>query len=232
MMRPGAQMEVHRPKPVHGLRELAKEIGIIVVGVLIALGAEQAVEWSQRRAEVADAHEALRSEIALNARVARFSIEEDRCLNALVDRHIAWAKGGARAPTGMAGQFPDVTTSAWEVVKVSAAAHMPLKERLAYASIYNGVQDLHWAIENERAAFLRLYGNTGMVALAPSDAQRVLVDSTQARIAIFASSATAGGLVLAARSMGIEPLPLSPAAREAIAQTCALSSERAGGPSP
>ncbi len=37
-------MDIHKPKAVHGWRELLKEIGIIVIGVVIALGAEQAVE--------------------------------------------------------------------------------------------------------------------------------------------------------------------------------------------
>ena len=38
-------MEIHHPKAaVQNLHELGKEIGIIVIGVLIALGAEQAVE--------------------------------------------------------------------------------------------------------------------------------------------------------------------------------------------
>jgi len=42
---PGAHIvEIHKPKAVHGWRELLKEIGIIVIGVVIALGAEQAVD--------------------------------------------------------------------------------------------------------------------------------------------------------------------------------------------
>ena len=40
----GEGMDIHRPKYVHGWRELLKEIGIIVIGVVIALGAEQVVE--------------------------------------------------------------------------------------------------------------------------------------------------------------------------------------------
>jgi hypothetical protein len=46
-------MHVHLPKALHGWRELLKEVGIIVLGVLIALSAEQAVEslhWHQRAA--------------------------------------------------------------------------------------------------------------------------------------------------------------------------------------
>ena len=37
-------MHFHLPKPLHGWRELAGEVGIIVVGVLIALGFEQVAE--------------------------------------------------------------------------------------------------------------------------------------------------------------------------------------------
>ena len=38
-------MDIHKPKPWHGVREFLKEYAIIVVGVLTALAAEQAVEW-------------------------------------------------------------------------------------------------------------------------------------------------------------------------------------------
>ena len=44
-------MDIHKPKPWHGLREFLKEYLIIFVGVLTALAAEQAVEalhWMER----------------------------------------------------------------------------------------------------------------------------------------------------------------------------------------
>jgi hypothetical protein len=44
-------MDIHKPKPWHGVREFLKEFGTIVVGVLVALGAEQAVErleWAHK----------------------------------------------------------------------------------------------------------------------------------------------------------------------------------------
>jgi type IV secretory pathway VirB2 component (pilin) len=37
-------MQVHLPEPLHGWREFAGEVGIIVLGVLIALAAQQIVE--------------------------------------------------------------------------------------------------------------------------------------------------------------------------------------------
>jgi hypothetical protein len=48
-------MHVHLPKPLHGWRAFAGEVGIIVVGVLIALGAEQVVEHFRQRAELREA---------------------------------------------------------------------------------------------------------------------------------------------------------------------------------
>lgn len=42
-------MHLHLPKPLHGWRAFAGEVGIIVLGVLIALGAEQLVETIHKR---------------------------------------------------------------------------------------------------------------------------------------------------------------------------------------
>jgi hypothetical protein len=45
-------MHFHLPKPLHGWREFAGEVGIIDNGVLIALGAEQVVETVHGNSEV------------------------------------------------------------------------------------------------------------------------------------------------------------------------------------
>src|ERR1700681_3207412 len=52
-------MDIHKPKPWRGWPEFLKEIGTIVIGVLIALGAEQAVEWLHWRHEVGVARTAI-----------------------------------------------------------------------------------------------------------------------------------------------------------------------------
>ena len=56
-------MEVHKPKLLHNWRDLLKEWGIIVLGVLTALFAEQAVqsfEWHQKvDAAIADMYNEL-----------------------------------------------------------------------------------------------------------------------------------------------------------------------------
>src|SRR5579864_6632464 len=56
-------MEVHLPKPLHGWREFVGEVGIIVLGVLLALGAEQMVEYFHQRAELREGEDAMTSEL-------------------------------------------------------------------------------------------------------------------------------------------------------------------------
>lgn len=58
----GGRMHIHLPKPLHGWRAFIGEVGIIVLGVLIALGAEQLVEALHWRAEMNGERQALYSE--------------------------------------------------------------------------------------------------------------------------------------------------------------------------
>ncbi|MDE2485957.1 MAG: hypothetical protein KGO51_01030 [Alphaproteobacteria bacterium] len=57
-------MDIHKPKPVHGWREFLGEIGVIIIGVLIALGAEQAVAAAHHHEQVRDLRKALDQEVA------------------------------------------------------------------------------------------------------------------------------------------------------------------------
>jgi hypothetical protein len=56
-------MEAHHPKPVHSWRDLLREIGVIVISVLIAISAEQIVEWLHWRHKVREAVENMRQEM-------------------------------------------------------------------------------------------------------------------------------------------------------------------------
>lgn len=57
-------MDVHLPKPLHGWRAFAGEVGVIVLGVLIALGAQQLVENLDWREKVSSAEAAMRLELS------------------------------------------------------------------------------------------------------------------------------------------------------------------------
>lgn len=58
-----AKVEIHKPKPFHNWREFAGEVGIIVLGVLIALSAEQFVESLHWRHKIEAVQEAVHNEL-------------------------------------------------------------------------------------------------------------------------------------------------------------------------
>src|SRR6476659_6589233 len=79
-------MHFHLPKPMHGWRAFAGEVGIIVIGVLIALAAEQAVEnWRWQR-HVAEAKEELRTELYRALYDSRERATGQRCIERKLDR--------------------------------------------------------------------------------------------------------------------------------------------------
>jgi|1186.fasta_scaffold108451_1 hypothetical protein len=73
-------MHFHLPKPLHGWREFAGEVGIIVVGVLIALGAEQMVERWHWRSEVRETDRRMRDDMGYNLATAAERFAIDPCL--------------------------------------------------------------------------------------------------------------------------------------------------------
>jgi type II secretory pathway pseudopilin PulG len=74
-------MHIHVPKPLHGWRAFAGEVGIIVLGVLIALGAGQAVERINERGEVHEARQNVVAEVEQNLDVFRRRAEIQPCID-------------------------------------------------------------------------------------------------------------------------------------------------------
>lgn len=57
-------MEIHKPKPVHSWRELDSEIGVVVIGIVIALSGEQFLERLEWRHKISRAEDQMRVEMA------------------------------------------------------------------------------------------------------------------------------------------------------------------------
>jgi hypothetical protein len=147
-------MQLHLPKPLHGWRELAGEVGIIVLGVLIALAGEQAVSEMHSRRDAAHLRRALNSELADNRARWDAMRSQDACaqkrLDAL-DHWLATAPAGARNDDGYDVEIFNMHSSAWDVAKSdSAIAHIPLDERLAYASLYSTIENWRGVLGDEK----------------------------------------------------------------------------------
>lgn len=72
-------MDIHKPKPVHNLREFLKEYGIIVLGVLTALGLEQAIESWHERARLEETTQAIEVEIRTGLASAQIMADMQAC---------------------------------------------------------------------------------------------------------------------------------------------------------
>jgi hypothetical protein len=146
-------MHVHLPKPLHGWRVFSGEVGIIVVGVLIALAAEQMVGWAHERGDIAQLRGALRSELA-DSRARWESIRsQDPCteqrLDAL-DKWVASAPPNATLSNGYGPFLWNMHSSAWDLAKTSPVTErLPLKERLTYASLYAAIDNWRQFITEE-----------------------------------------------------------------------------------
>lgn len=83
-------MEVHKSEARHRLRKILWEYGIVVLGVITALAAQQAVESLHRRQQRRQLEEDLREEMRINDQQIRDDIE-------VCSSHFQWAAAEAQA---------------------------------------------------------------------------------------------------------------------------------------
>src|ERR1700739_4565204 len=88
-----SSMHFHLPKPLHGWREFAGEVGIIVLGVLIALSADAAVEDWQWRHKVELVRKSLMGELGNDRGRWEVDLATSRCAMGDLDRLDRWAQG-------------------------------------------------------------------------------------------------------------------------------------------
>jgi len=156
-------MHIHLPKPLHGWRAFVGEVGIIVLGVLIALGAEQMVEALHWRAEMNGERQALYSEARDNVGSVRWRERLQPCidarlaeLNAIFHAHAAGRTIVLRGAVGRpVTSF--MSTTAWQVALSSqAVSHMSLTQKLAFARAFSSYENLDQALLREQDAWLKL----------------------------------------------------------------------------
>lgn len=160
---------VHLPKPLHGWREFFGEVGIIVLGVLIALGAEQVIEhfsWVHKRSQVeASMREELGNDDGV---VAAGLIDLSRCSSSVLDRAQEAIDSGADRHTvaTLARSYPVLHVfydqDAWNAAKASEALmHGGEDSTLQWAAPYAFVPPLNDALARLDVDLSRLQAWSG-----------------------------------------------------------------------
>ncbi|HEY5107067.1 MAG TPA: hypothetical protein VII73_09905 [Caulobacteraceae bacterium] len=180
-------MEIHKPEPWRGWRGFLKEYGIVVLGVMTALAAGQAVEAWHYRQIVSRGEEALRDNFA---RFIEFRVVADReapCLTARADqlRAILDAAGRTRR-LARVGPIPQPVPLPWQidtweaVVGSGAAPYLPQEKAVLYSRIAMSGVDLYNAATQEWEAWHELQSLSGS-ARAFSEAEEAQARDTLAR---------------------------------------------------
>lgn len=149
-------MHLHLPKPLHGWREFAGEVGVIVLGVLIAIGFGQLVESIHWQGEVRDARRAIADDMAQTNRAFAFRVAAHDCIAARLTRLNAIIERSAKhQPVPKLGQvMPDIGNAlfqnAWQTSRASQAlTHFDRNTLRLYGSYYVSVDSITALIAHE-----------------------------------------------------------------------------------
>ena len=203
-------MHVRLPKPLHGWREFTGEVGIIVLGVLIALGAGQVVETIHWRESVSQMREAMRAELAVDRMRAEVNLAQDPCISARLDAILRWAStapAGARIANADQPYLWNYHTSTWDITKTSpAAGHFSLKEQLMFAGAYDAIANEQRYLFNEQGSWTELAA-TLESADRPDNRDRIEREVAIARLHLATREANGRSLLARLDEMRIKPDP-------------------------
>ena len=204
-------MHLHLPKPLHGWREFAGEVGIIVIGICIALGAEQLVESIHWENEVSEFRTSINHEVAENLGSFEFRMKQDRCVEARLSELETWLDGWRKgAPQTLLGPISapislSLHTAVWGSRDPRVMAQMPLATRLAYATTYDESANIEVHRLDEREAWLELSEYDGSSELDHRDLMRLRGLITRARLRNQRIASNAVVTLKRAEALGIRP---------------------------
>jgi len=142
-------MPIHVPKPLHGWREFAGEVGVIDLGVLIAIALEQLVEIIHWNNQIGEARTALHQEMAHTNKAFAFRVAAHDCIAARLTRLNAIIERAAKHdPQPRIGDIlPDVgnalSNNVWETSRsAQTLAHFGRDQLRLYGVYYMQVTNV------------------------------------------------------------------------------------------
>ena len=225
------EMEIHKPKPVHSWREFLTEISIVVLGVIIAIGLEQTVEWLHWQSEVKVARQAIRTEIEANnvnlfaARIGIASCVQRQIgdVDAILTALAAGQKPGQLSTFKTVAGSP-IRTTEWESERASQVlTHFPRAELAVMSRYYAQLPDFTAWNRDENAAWneLAILQNPPS-GLTASDLIRLRADLAVAKYAEYLLVSNARRELRVANQLGIA----DPATDEVrVKNFCTMSSD-------
>jgi hypothetical protein len=204
-------MSLKIPTPIHGWRVFLGEVGVIVLGVLIALAAQRVVDTLNWRSEVAGFRDALREELNLNLGTYPYRAKQKACIAERLDELQRWLDGWRNGQgQKLAGPIGMVTshlirTNVWDSRDPDTFAHMPRHEKLEYSFLFSEFANNEVHRLDEREAWLQLASFDGATLLDHQDQIRLQGLITRARIRDYRIDDNASRFQGRAKALGLYP---------------------------
>jgi hypothetical protein len=206
-------MRVRLPKPLHGWREFAGEVVIIVLGVLIALVAGQVAQSLQEHQTARETRVAVRAEVAAGLASLALRQRAEPCIarrlseiRQIVDR---WGQSGSYATPSWIGAVPTFGVSLARYDAANTAGRLaPLSsdEQYSLGVLAFGLRafaDLQ-SQEAEQWARLRML-RSGAAALSETDRANIRVALQEAQLLDYRAKLSVRQFIAFAARLGIHP---------------------------
>jgi hypothetical protein len=215
-------MEIHKPKPVHNWREFLSEIGVVVIGVCIAIGLEQSVEWLHWQSEVAIARKSLLAEVtAADAYYAR-RVANAPCVDQKLDKVAQMIDDVAagQQPRPLISQFNNLggplSDNDWQAERSSQIlTHFPRQELALMTRLYAQQSDIvDWNAQETNA-----WDGLAVLLDAPqklgsTDLAQLRINYHLARRLAYIIALNAGRQLAVSNALGVKYPPPPPAPKD------------------
>jgi hypothetical protein len=183
-------LDVHPPhESIHSWRDFFIHIATIVVGLLIAIGLEQSVEYVHHRNEVKETREALRKEHERNAIISKFALKEYLRVSATLQTNLSIFLYLQQHPGAAPEQWPGKLNwsrwsvgpdeAAWETAQKSTVlSYMSQAEVRSQTDYYRRMQSIH----TSQAEFSNAVELAQAVRIREPDPSRMTPDQIEKEI--------------------------------------------------
>ena len=172
-------IRMRMPVPPQGWAALAWEVGVVFLGIVLALAADQFVDRAYWNKQVSDFQKALAVEIGTTLGTYEYRQLQDECATRRLAEVEQWWQrwhDGHRQqlerPIGLPLSLA-IPTSVWGSRTADITGHLSLQQRLVYARIYDEIANNNTHRLAERDAWLQLASYEGARELGPQDLVRI-----------------------------------------------------------
>lgn len=207
------------PKPLRGWREFAGEVGIIVLGVLIALGAEQLIRAVHDRREAAQSRANVDIEIGENLDALRRRAAIQGCVDErlrVLETMLSNAVPGELVPQPLwvgRPQFWNLETSRWQAEGSNGGRLLwSTSDQSRYSGVYNSLAAFESVQNIEQSAWAQLRALETIRRYDTNNVARLIAALQDAKYANFRVVVATRQATKAARALRVpvRTLPVPP----------------------